>query len=172
MRRVAVLSSGDARSALNIIEAAAALAGENRRVDSKLVAEAAQRKTLLYDKAGEEHYNLISALHKTLRASDPDAALYWLARMLEGGEDPMYIPAAPRALRLGRRRHGGPERARRGDRRPGGVSLHRPPRGEARHRAGRWSISHRPQRATRSTGASEPPSAPCASRTPRPFRTI
>lgn len=91
LRRVAVLSSGDARSALNIIEAAAALAGENRRIDARLVAEAAQRKTLLYDKSGEEHYNLISALHKTLRASDPDAALYWLARMLEGGEDPMYI---------------------------------------------------------------------------------
>ena len=91
LRRVAALSSGDARSALNIIEAAAALAGEERLIDASLVAEAAQRKTLLYDKAGEEHYNLISALHKTLRASDPDAALYWLARMLEGGEDPMYI---------------------------------------------------------------------------------
>ena len=91
LRRVAALSSGDARSALNILEAAAALAGENRRIDSSLVGEAAQRKTFLYDKSGEEHYNLISALHKTLRASDPDAALYWLARMLEGGEEPMYI---------------------------------------------------------------------------------
>jgi putative ATPase len=55
------------------------------------VAEAAQRRTLLYDKSGEEHYNIISALHKTLRSSDPDAALYWLGRMLEAGEDPMYI---------------------------------------------------------------------------------
>ena len=91
LRRVASLSSGDARSALNILEAASGLAGVNGCIDSKLVGEAAQRKTLLYDKAGEEHYNLISALHKTMRASDPDAALYWLARMLEGGEDPMYI---------------------------------------------------------------------------------
>ncbi len=91
LRRVAILSSGDARAALNILEATAALAGRDRRINLTLAGEAAQRKTLLYDKSGEEHYNLISALHKTLRASDPDAALYWLARMLEGGEDPMYI---------------------------------------------------------------------------------
>ena len=91
LRRVASLSSGDARSALNILEAAASLAGADRNIDAALVGEAAQRKTLLYDKSGEEHYNLISALHKTMRASDPDAALYWLARMLDGGEDPMYI---------------------------------------------------------------------------------
>lgn len=89
--RIAAMSGGDARAALNILEAAAALAGARRRIDARLAGEAAQRKTPLYDKAGEEHYNLISALHKTMRASDPDAALYWLARMLEGGEDPMYI---------------------------------------------------------------------------------
>ncbi len=91
LRRIARMSGGDARAALNVLEAAAALAGGGGRIDARLAAEAAQRKTLLYDKSGEEHYNLISALHKTMRASDPDAALYWLARMLEGGEDPMYI---------------------------------------------------------------------------------
>ena len=101
LRRIAVLSSGDARQALNILELAAAIAldesaigrqaGEEPRLGEAEVAEAAQRKTLLYDKAGEEHYNLISALHKTLRSSDPDAALYWMARMIESGEDPMYV---------------------------------------------------------------------------------
>ena len=100
LRRIAALSSGDARVALNILELAAAIARDESRKDSGRgpgsigdpeVQEAAQRKTLLYDKAGEEHFNLISALHKTLRSSDPDGALYWLGRMLEGGEDPMYI---------------------------------------------------------------------------------
>ncbi|MBI4251086.1 MAG: replication-associated recombination protein A, partial [Candidatus Tectomicrobia bacterium] len=101
LRRIASLSSGDARQALNILELAAAIALDERAtgrregpepvIGAAEVAEAAQRKTLLYDKAGEEHYNLISALHKTLRSSDPDAALYWMGRMLEAGEDPMYI---------------------------------------------------------------------------------
>ncbi len=101
LRRAAALASGDARQALNILELAAAIAQDEpaagRRgedapsIGEAEVAEAAQRKTLLYDKSGEEHYNLISALHKTLRSSDPDGALYWLGRMLEAGEDPMYI---------------------------------------------------------------------------------
>ena len=92
---IAGLSNGDARSALNILELAATLAGPNsegRRVlTGAMIQDAAQRKTLLYDKSGEEHYNLISALHKSLRDSDPDGALYWLARMLAGGEDPLFI---------------------------------------------------------------------------------
>ncbi len=101
LRRIAALTSGDARSALNILELAASIAqdksalggGEDRPpvIGEAEVAEAAQRRTLLYDKAGEEHYNLISALHKTLRSSDADGALYWMGRMLEAGEDPMYI---------------------------------------------------------------------------------
>jgi putative ATPase len=101
LRRIASLSSGDARSALNILELAAAIALDESAISGGTdsaptigeaeVAEAAQRRTLLYDKTGEEHYNIISALHKTLRSSDPDAALYWLGRMLEAGEDPMYI---------------------------------------------------------------------------------
>jgi putative ATPase len=99
LRRIASLSSGDARTALNILELAAAIAlnestisgSAGRAIGEAEVAEAAQRRTLLYDKSGEEHYNIISALHKTLRSSDPDAALYWLGRMLEAGEDPMYI---------------------------------------------------------------------------------
>jgi putative ATPase len=62
-----------------------------RRVDLSLVQQALQRRALLYDKQGEEHYNLISALHKSMRNSDPDAAVYWLARMLEAGEDPLYV---------------------------------------------------------------------------------
>jgi len=62
-----------------------------RVISDEVISEALQKKTLLYDKAGEEHYNLISALHKSMRNSDPDAALYWLARMLEAGEDPLYV---------------------------------------------------------------------------------
>jgi putative ATPase len=88
------VANGDARVALNGLEAAAALArpvNGRRRLTEALVEEAVQRKNLLYDRAGEEHYNIISALHKSLRDSDPDAALYWLARMLEAGEDPLYV---------------------------------------------------------------------------------
>ena len=91
---MARLANGDARSALNILELATALGGregEAVRLTEASIHEAAQRKTLLYDKAGEEHYNLISALHKSLRDSDPDAALYWMTRMLESGEDPLYV---------------------------------------------------------------------------------
>jgi putative ATPase len=91
---IAVYANGDARSALNLLElsVAAAPSGEGRRrVDAERVAQAIQRRALLYDKSGEEHYNLISALHKSMRNSDPDAAVYWLARMVEAGEDPLYI---------------------------------------------------------------------------------
>ncbi len=89
------LASGDARVALNTLELAAQIAprkpGGDLEITLGIVEEAAQRRSLLYDKAGEEHYNLISALHKSLRDSDSDAALYWLARMLTAGEDPLYI---------------------------------------------------------------------------------
>jgi len=91
---VARLADGDARTALNILEVAARLGGSGdgpRRLTAAVILEAVQRKTLLYDRAGEEHYNLMSALHKSLRDSDPDGALYWLVRMLEAGEDPLYI---------------------------------------------------------------------------------
>ena len=87
-------ANGDARVALNLLELAATLAGGRTgdgRIDAEVLAKALQRRALLYDKSGEEHYNLISALHKSLRNSDPDAGVYWLARMLEAGEDPMYI---------------------------------------------------------------------------------
>jgi putative ATPase len=84
------ISDGDARVALNALELSS-LATEERMINLKTVEEVVQRKALRYDKAGEEHYNLISALHKSLRGSDPDAGLYWLARMLEAGEDPLYI---------------------------------------------------------------------------------
>jgi len=88
-------ADGDARAALNNLEASAALAdktaGKERRITRALVEEAIQKKALQYDKSGEEHYNLISALHKSLRGSDPDAALYWLGRMLMAGEDPLYL---------------------------------------------------------------------------------
>ncbi len=89
-------ANGDARTALNLLEAAvraapAAVGGGRRLVDTAFVEMVAQRRMLLYDKGGEEHYNLISALHKSMRNSDPDAALYWLARMVEAGEDPLYI---------------------------------------------------------------------------------
>lgn len=88
-------ADGDARTALNSLEAAASLAaGEGdakKPITRALVEKALQKKALLYDRAGEEHYNLISALHKSLRGSDVDAALYWLGRMLAAGEDPLYI---------------------------------------------------------------------------------
>ncbi len=94
---IARFANGDARVALNLLEstvtAAAGRRGETarRRVDLAFVQQSISRRALLYDKAGEEHYNLISALHKSMRNSDPDAAIYWLARMLEAGEDPLYI---------------------------------------------------------------------------------
>jgi putative ATPase len=94
---IAQYSDGDARRALNILELAADIAPE-RTLDLATVQEAAQRRVPIYDKSGEEHYNLISALHKSIRNSDPDAALYWLARMLASGEDPLYI--ARRMVRM------------------------------------------------------------------------
>jgi putative ATPase len=90
-------SSGDARSALNTLELAAGLAAAGV-ITPESVADALQRKILLYDKSGEEHYNLISALHKSVRSSDPDAALYWLARMMKAGEDRLYL--ARRLVRM------------------------------------------------------------------------
>jgi putative ATPase len=91
-------ADGDARRGLNALEAAAALARDDGRVDEDRAREALQRRHARYDKSGEEHYNLISALHKSVRGSDPDGALYWLARMLEGGEDPLYL--ARRLIRM------------------------------------------------------------------------
>ena len=88
---IAKYANGDARVALNLLETSVTAAGESRRIDTALVADLAQNRALLYDKSGEEHYNLVSALHKSIRNSDPDAAVYWLARMLEAGEDPLYV---------------------------------------------------------------------------------
>ncbi len=87
------LANGDARFALNTLEFAATGTGygERREITADLVREAAQRRAATYDKGGEDHFDTISALHKTLRGSDPDAALYWLARMLERGDDPLYV---------------------------------------------------------------------------------
>jgi putative ATPase len=87
---IANISDGDARVALNALELSS-LAAQTTSIELKTVEEVVQRKALRYDKAGEQHYNLISALHKSLRGSDPDAALYWLARMLEAGEEPLYV---------------------------------------------------------------------------------
>jgi putative ATPase len=128
LKRIAAYSSGDARSAYNVLEVAAALVLEKGRVSreesqnpyppqktgkggapslgktsaaeitTEIVQDALQKRVLLYDKAGEEHYNLISALHKSVRNSDPDASLYWLGRMLEAGEDPLYV--ARRVVRM------------------------------------------------------------------------
>jgi putative ATPase len=118
LEMIAGYSSGDCRNAYNTLEVAAQLAMEPNRaagkhIDKKLAGEAVQQRVLMYDKTGEEHYNLISALHKSVRNSDPDAALYWLARMFAGGEDPLYLArrivrmaiediglAAPEALNL------------------------------------------------------------------------
>ena len=112
---IAQTSGGDARRALNLLEAAAAdaEADKTNRIEVSRLRDLLQRKVLLYDKAGEEHYNLISALHKSMRESDPDASIYWLVRMLEAGEEPLYLArrivrfasedvglADPRALRV------------------------------------------------------------------------
>ena len=91
-------SDGDARRALNVLEAAAAHAGRGGRITTDSMREALQLRTARYDKSGEEHFNLISAYHKALRGSDPQGALYWLARMLLGGEDPLYV--ARRTIRF------------------------------------------------------------------------
>jgi putative ATPase len=118
LQQIAAYSSGDARSAYNALEVSAALAesksqnphpaqkagkggapsDRGNEITMEIVREALQKRVLLYDKAGEEHYNLISALHKSVRNSDPDASLYWLGRMLEAGEDPLYI--ARRIVRM------------------------------------------------------------------------
>jgi putative ATPase len=128
LSQIAAYSSGDARSAYNVLEVAAALVLDKARlpgtedqnpqppqsagkagepselvstaheITTEIVQDALQKRVLLYDKAGEEHYNLISALHKSVRNSDPDASLYWLARMLEAGEDPLYV--ARRIVRM------------------------------------------------------------------------
>ncbi|HWE05061.1 MAG TPA: replication-associated recombination protein A [Rhizomicrobium sp.] len=95
--KIAAGANGDARNAYNTLEIAAAASADGL-VTEQTVEDALGRKVLLYDKSGEEHYNLISALHKSVRSSDPDAALYWLARMLEAGEDRMYI--ARRVVRM------------------------------------------------------------------------
>jgi putative ATPase len=97
LEQIAIYANGDARTAYNTLEAAVA-ASEGGRLTAEAVQDAIQRKTLLYDKSGEEHFNLISALHKSVRSSDADAALYWLARMLEAGEDRLYI--ARRLVRM------------------------------------------------------------------------
>jgi putative ATPase len=96
---IASYSSGDCRNAYNTLEVAAQLSVENKKkIDRALAGEAVQQRVLMYDKSGEEHYNLISALHKSVRNSDPDAALYWLARMFAAGEDPLYL--ARRVVRM------------------------------------------------------------------------
>ena len=97
---IAAYASGDARTALNALEVAVQSASGRGLtvIDKALAAEAMQRRMLLYDKKGEQHYDIISALHKSVRNSDADAALYWLARMLEAGEDPMYV--ARRVVRM------------------------------------------------------------------------
>ena len=102
LKKIASYTSGDARNAYNVLEVAAGLAEQSgtqpAEITDDIVRDALQKRVLLYDKAGEEHYNLISALHKSVRNSDPDAALYWLGRMIEAGEDPLYI--ARRVVRM------------------------------------------------------------------------
>ena len=115
LKKIASYTSGDARSAYNVLEVAGGLAkppllakearsgapsfgNASHEISDEIVHDALQRRILLYDKTGEEHYNLISALHKSVRNSDPDAALYWLGRMLEAGEDPLYV--ARRVVRM------------------------------------------------------------------------
>jgi len=97
LQQIAAYSSGDARAAYNILEIAATV-GDNGEITEQIIKDTLQKRVLLYDKSGEEHYNLISALHKSVRNSDADASLYWLGRMLESGEDALYI--ARRVVRM------------------------------------------------------------------------
>ncbi|MBQ3758287.1 MAG: replication-associated recombination protein A [Synergistaceae bacterium] len=97
LRAIAEFANGDARSALSLLEMAA-INSDNSTITPDILEQCTSRKSLLYDKNGEEHYNMISALHKSMRNSDPDAAIYWLSRMLEAGEDPLYI--ARRVIRF------------------------------------------------------------------------
>ena len=90
-RTIVELANGDARAAYNILEMASQSVEPDQEISKDIVGEVAQQKVLLYDKSGEEHYNIISALHKSVRNSDVDAGLYWLARMLDAGEDPLYV---------------------------------------------------------------------------------
>ncbi len=102
LRQIAIFANGDARAAYNTLEVAVKIAPKQLdtpvQLTEAIVEDALQQKVLLYDKAGEEHYNIISALHKSVRNSEPDAALYWLGRMLESGEDPLYV--ARRLMRM------------------------------------------------------------------------
>ncbi len=102
LSKIAVYANGDARNALGTLETAVGYARKEDDgalvIDDDVLAECISRKALMYDKNGEEHYNIISALHKSMRNSDPDAAVYWLARMLEAGEDPLYV--ARRCIRF------------------------------------------------------------------------
>ena len=102
LRKIAIFANGDARNALGTLETAVANCDVGKdgkpEITEKTLSQVVSRKALMYDKNGEEHYNIISALHKSMRNSDPDAAVYWLARMLEGGEDPLYI--ARRCIRF------------------------------------------------------------------------
>ena len=97
LEQIAIYANGDARTAFNILESAAS-ASTGEEISTGTLESCINRKVLLYDKSGEEHYNLVSALHKSIRSSDADAALYWLARMLESGEDRMYL--ARRMVRM------------------------------------------------------------------------
>ncbi|MEM7306830.1 MAG: replication-associated recombination protein A [Planctomycetota bacterium] len=98
LEQIAQAADGDARRSLTLLETAATLLGDEGELTPQVLAEALQRKVLRYDKSGEEHYNLISALHKSVRNSDADAAVYWLTRMLEAGEDRRYL--ARRIIRI------------------------------------------------------------------------
>jgi len=98
VERIAAAADGDARRALGILERAAELAGEGADLTLEVVETAVQRRFAVYDKSGDQHYDHISALHKSVRGGDPDAALYWLGRMLDAGEDPLYI--ARRLVRM------------------------------------------------------------------------
>jgi putative ATPase len=91
LQAIARSARGDARRALGLMETAVSLIEGDGRVDLALVERASEERTLLYDKSGEEHYNVVSALIKSMRGSDPDAAIYWLMRMLEAGDDPLFI---------------------------------------------------------------------------------
>ena len=98
LAKIAAYASGDARSGYNALDVATQISGDGGVITDTVAEDALQKRVLLYDKSGEEHYNLISALHKSVRNSDPDAALYWLGRMLQAGEDPLYI--ARRVVRM------------------------------------------------------------------------
>ena len=160
------MADGDGRAALTLAEEVWRSAKPGEVFDAEALQDIVQRRAPIYDKGQEGHYNLISALHKTIRGSDPDAALYYLARMLDAGEDPLYHRPPARAGRDRGHRHGRPAGPRRRQRRQGRLRLPRLAGGRTRPRAGRHLSRHGAEIERRPTSPTRPRPGPPRSTAP------